>query len=323
LALMLLGWGWGPAGVLPDGDSHFTSAGELRSCDQLGWFPQTFGLKDHTVFSYDGSYYIAATYLGADAYEDQFAYAVSTDLCHWDDLGGILHDRPAGAWDEHRIWAPHVLQVGGVYFMYYTGVTSAYAQSIMLATTTNPANPNSWQRQGVMFQPTHPGSLWEGFEAWSDCRDPTVIEENSRYFLYYTGLDTGGGIVGLATAPSPQGPWSDWGAVVTTPDTRPESSTVTSYQKLSYLFYHEVGPSGAVEVYSYGPTLAGPWQGSHPFHYGWAHEIWVGPEGALYTSYLTDYTITIRRLTWDEVYDPPRPYVGDGMHRMLIPIVIN
>jgi hypothetical protein len=49
----------------------------------------------------------------------------------------------------------------------------------------------------------------------------------------------------------------------------------------------------------------------------------VGPEGALYTSYLTDYTITIRRLTWDEVYDPPRPYVGDGMHRMLIPIVIN
>jgi predicted GH43/DUF377 family glycosyl hydrolase len=322
--LLLLSIGWLPLeGAFLGNRSHPVFSDELHACDPLGWFPDAFGLKDHTVFSYEGSYYIVATYLGDDAYEDQFAYAVSSDLCHWQDLGGILKDRPPGGWDEYRIWAPYVFQEGGIYYMYYTGVTHAFAQSIMLATSTNPVDPSSWQRQGVVFQPSHPGSVWGGFSTWSDCRDPTVVKVDALYYLYYTGLDVSGGIVGLATAPSPLGPWVDWGAVVTTPDTMPESPTVVSYGELYYLFYNEVAQGGEREVYSYGPAPGGPWKGPSPFHDGWGHEIWIGLADEFYTSYLTDHAITIQRLVWDDAYDPPRPFVGESIYSVLMPIIVK
>lgn len=320
--LVIIGF-CGPAGAfLPQGPAA-AQADESQACDRLGWFPDQFGLKDHTVFWHDGLYYIASIYLGEDAYEDRFAYASSLDLCHWTYLGGILEDRPAGAWDEYRIWAPFVLKEGGVYYMYYTGVTTAMAQSIMLATSVNPANPTSWQREGVVFQPSHPGSLWQGFDTWSDCRDATVIEVDGAYHMYYTGRDTAGGIVGLATALSPRGPWSDWGAVVTNPSSMPESPTVTSYSGYDYLFYNDAGLgwSGLGEVYHVRPVQGGAWSDPLRFYPGWAHEIWTGQDGGFYTSYLTDYSITIRRLTWNEAYSPPRPFVGEIVQRVFMPLI--
>lgn len=294
---------------------------EAPPCDRPGWFPTGLGLKDHTVFQHNGAYYLAAIYLGSDGYEDRFAYATSPDLCQWQDLGGILAERQPGAWDEFRIWAPHVYQEGGVYYLYYTGVTQAFAQSIMLATSTDPADPGSWQRQGVVFQPDHPGSVWGGFDAWSDCRDPTVVRIDDVYYLYYTGLDVDGGIVGLATAPAPTGPWSDWGAVLTQPGAMLESATLTPYGELFYLFYHQTVAGDLGAAYCYGPTPAGPWTGPLPFRPGWAHEVWTGQGGDWFTSFLTDLTVSIRPLTWDELYTPPRPFIGAEVHRVWLPLL--
>ena len=148
-------------------------------CSQLGWFPTTFGLKDHHIFWYDGFYYLISIYLSP---ENQFAYGRSTDLCTWQELASVLPQRISGAWDEAAIWAPFVYEESGVYYLYYTGVTYAVAQSIMLATSTNPADPASWQEQGVIFQPTHPGKVWGGFNTWSDCRDPTMVKVGSIYY---------------------------------------------------------------------------------------------------------------------------------------------
>ncbi len=292
-------------------------------CERPGWFPDGLGLKDHTIFSYGGLYYIASIYLADSDYENRFAYASSPDLCQWSDLGGILKERPVGEWDEFRIWAPYVYQEGGVYYMFYTGVTNAFAQSIMLATSTDPAEPDSWERQGVVFQPSHAGSVWGGFDTWSDCRDPTVIKIGESYHLYYTGRDIDGGIIGLATAPSPSGPWIDWGAVVTTPNAMPESPTLTHYGGLYYLFYHGVGAAGSGQVYHYGPTLAGPWSRAHRFRPGWAHEIWVGQDGESYTSFLTDYSVSTDLLTWDAWYNPPHPVVGEAVYRIFVPSVVQ
>jgi hypothetical protein len=290
-------------------------------CESPGWFPADFGLKDHTVFWYDGSYYIASIYLGSDGYEDRFAYAASPDLCQWQDLGGILQDRPAGGWDGFRIWAPFVHEENGVYYLFYTAVTRSFAQSIMLATSTNPADPDSWTREGVVFQPSHPGSVWAGFDAWSDCRDPTVIAFGAGYMMYYTGLDTAGGIVGLATAPSLTGPWTDWGAVLTEAGSMLESATLATHDDLYYLFYHAVGGANSGEFYRYGPTPGGPWSEAYPFRPGWAHEVWTEHDTSWYTSFLTDYSITIRHLTWDGFYEPPRPFIGEEVYRVFLPEV--
>ena len=119
--------------------------------------------------------------------EQFFAYGRSTDLCHWEDLTPVLDQRTA-QWDSLAIWAPHVIEDNGVYYMYYTGVKGPYpylTQSIMLATTTNPADPNAWEQQGMVFQPNHPNMLWED-GTWADCRDSMGFQTDKSllYGLY-------------------------------------------------------------------------------------------------------------------------------------------
>jgi hypothetical protein len=218
--------------------------------------------------------------------------------------------------------------------MFYTGVTGAsdlgeaspLAQSIMLATSTDPADPNAWIEKGVVFQPNHDGMIWGGFDTWSDCRDASVIRVGNEYYLYYTGLDydadrkTSVGIVGLARAVSPLGPWVDQGAILKLANAMPESPTVTDYEGVYYLFYHHTGANPRGEFYRQGPSPAGPWAEARPFRPGWAHEVWRGMGGGYYTSYLTDYSVTIQRVTWDAFYDPARPFVGDTVHRIFLPL---
>ena len=157
-------------------------------CDRPGWFPTEFGLMDHTVFWHQGYYYIVSIHLYPD---DRFAYARSTDFCNWEDLSPVLEARTPGSADEMSIWAPFVYEENGTYYLFYTGVNYAFTQSILLATSNNPADPDQWQVHGVVFQPNHAGMIWENNE-WADCRDPMVIWENGRYYLYYTGLDEDG-----------------------------------------------------------------------------------------------------------------------------------
>lgn len=286
-------------------------------CDNPGWRPTDFGLKDHTVFWFDGYYYIAAIYVRHD---DQFAYGRSPDLCNWEELAPILTQHTPGAWDEMAIWAPSVYQEGGVYYLYYTGVTADFTQSIMLATSTNPADPATWQPHGMVFQPDHPGSAWQA-GAWADCRDPAVFLIGDQYSMYYSALDEDGGIIGMATAFSPGGPWTDWGTILpANPDDIPESPTLFYHEGNYYLFYNIPGQK---EAYRIGDSPAGPWSEAFPFAPGWAHEIWRGQDGLTYTSYLTDYSITISRLIWNTYYDPPHPFIGNAIYRALLPISLN
>lgn len=326
--LLIVGWAltydsevgalWAPSPISPSSPLL-----EPPPCEQPGWFPADFGLKDHTLFWYDGLYYLASIYLAADGYEQRFAYASSPDLCTWTDLQGILRERTPGAWDEFRIWAPFVYQEGGEYYMYYTGVTADFTQSILLATSRNPADPGSWQhREEMVFQPSHPDVVWPGSGFWSDCRDPTVVKVDGLYHLYYTGMSQEGGIVGLATAPSPMGPWVDWGPITEpTAFSIPESPTLVRYGAFYYLVYHDVGASGLGPVVRFGPTPAGPWSTPRPFPPGWAHEIWTAPGGEFWASYVWQGGIAVQPLTWDDAYDPPQPFIGWAHHRVLLPLV--
>jgi hypothetical protein len=298
-------------------------------CEQPGWFPENLELKDHSVFWYNGYYYIVSISLPD---ETSFAYGRSSDLCNWEQLPSILTERTPGTWDERFIWAPSVYMENGIYYLYYTGVMQFYTQSIMLATSDDPADPASWQVQGMIFQPDHAGTTWQAGK-WADCRDATIIKDGNDYYLYYSASDQEGGIIGMATSISPVGPWEDWGHVIPpVPGTVPESPTIyyrpsiipgNELQPFSqtayfYLFYHL---SGQAESYRIGATQAGPW--SEPFTLlpGWAHEVWNGQDGLTYTSYLTDYSITISQLTWNTYYDPPHPFIGADVHRCLLPLV--
>ena len=307
------------------GAPHLVSrAAFYPPCENPGWFPVEFGLKDHYIFWHDGYYYLISIYLPFDnppqPPEDRFTYARSQDLCSWESLAPVLPTRLPGTWDEKAIWAPFVYQEGDTYYLYYTGVTNDYTQSILLATTTDPAAPDSWEKQDTIFQPDHPGMLWtEG--TWADCRDPTLVKVGDLYYLYYSARDQTGGIIGVATAPSPTGPWSDQGSIIQPiANGMPESPTVVRYESWYYLFYN-LSQVGSYYRMSESPT--GPWQTEVPFRPGWAHEVWQDILGDWLTSYLTDYTVTIAPLTWNGFVDPARPFIGLITDRIHLPVIFS
>lgn len=324
--------GWAPGGV-PDPTAAQPAAAQPPSpaeppvtaavtaftppCDKPGWFPQEVRLKDHHVFWYKGSFYLVSI----DASnETRFAYARSQNLCEWQELTPILEERSPGGPDDHAIWAPHVYREGDVYYLYYTGVNTAGSQSILLATSSDPADPASWQPQGVVFQPSHPGTNWTP-DRGGDCRDPAVAKVGDVYYLYYTGIDLNGGIIGLATASSPRGPWKDWGAIVSPePQGTPESPALVLHEDVSYLFYNLASQG---ERYRIGASPSGPWQDPIPFSPGWAHEFWEGPGKVVFASYLTDYTVTISPLEWSDHQEFPRPSIGASAYQQILPLVNN
>jgi len=196
-------------------------------------------------------------------------------------------------------------------------VTEDVTQSILLATSTDPSDPSSWQPQEMVFQPDHPDMVWEE-GGWADCRDPTVVKIEDTYYLFYTGRDTEGGIIGLATATNPAGTWEDQGSILDPEiNVMLESPTLIRFGNFFYLFYNL---SRIGEYYRIGESPTGPWGEPIPFQPGWAHEIWQDPRGNWSASYLTDYTVTIRPLIWDTSKHPPNPIIED-ISRIFIPYI--
>lgn len=304
-----------PNPTLSFSDYQLSTSYSIFPCEKPGWFPNEFGLKDHSLFWHEGFYYLVSIYLPG---ETRFAYGRSPDLCTWEELTPVLSEREPGTWDEYRIWAPYVYSEAGTYYLYYTGVTNEFTQSILLASTNHPDDPHSWQIQEMIFQPNHTGMVWQA-GAWADCRDPQVIKMGDLYYLIYTAADVQGGIIGIATSLSPGGPWLDWGAIYgPLPENMPESPALYFHDGYFYLFFH---PSGASEQYLLGPTIAGPWSGPYFLFPGWAHEVWQGQDAETYTSYLTDYTITIASITWNSFFYPPRPVIGNQSYQFALPMI--
>jgi len=281
------------------------------------FFRQHTQLKDHTIFYFQGYYYLAAIqiYLSAtqERKEHDFAYARTRDFCTWEDLGSVLSRGEDGEPDESAIWAPHVIEENGSYYMFYTGVNRNVAQSIMLAVSKNPADPKSWQKMGVVFRPNHTNMVYAGAHKWSDNRDPMILKQQGQYYLYYTGKDTSGGVVGVATSASITGTWQDWGAVVQTSlKSMPESPFVLENGGVYYMMYNDTGGNGP--TWSWAVSPLGPWQPEHNETIGWAHDFVRIPNSS---SWLVSYvqgdgeSIHVTPLTWVNNNYPLRiPRIG-------------
>lgn len=272
-------------------------------------------LKDHSLFAFDGWYYLVGIRIALPKVDDRgeldFAYARTRDFCAWETLASPLGHGAPGEPDEAYVWAPHVIRVGDTFYMYYTGVNRQIAQTIMLATSTNPADPASWQKRGAVFRPDHPGAVYPGPGAWSDCRDPMVLAHEGRYYLYYTGTDEDGPIVGVAMAASPTGPWRDLGAVyrAAEPGEISESPFVVEQGGVYYLFTNGGGRVGERWRWSVSPF--GPWQASDSAGVGWAHDFYRDEVGWIASYVLGDgRAIGVERVRWQEQGFPPAPRLG-------------
>ncbi|MBI3963454.1 MAG: family 43 glycosylhydrolase, partial [Candidatus Kerfeldbacteria bacterium] len=132
---------------------------------------------------------------------DDIEHYTSTDLTSLTYVGLAL-EKSAGAWDPYGLWAPHVIQSGDTYYMFYTGTTGAGSnptakQRIGLATSSD---LTTWTKYPVNNCATTSGDgcIYECNETWTtwddggsydaQCRDPMVIWDatNSRWLMFAT-----------------------------------------------------------------------------------------------------------------------------------------
>lgn len=156
------------------------------------------------VFSITGDFYDTHEWM-PDGQESTFSHGTSPDFRTWTWHRPVLsinqkkYPDGNGTYQDKGVWAPHVIHHDGTYYMFYTSVNSLVSQSISLATSKDlfewqehPANP-VFTLEGVDW------SVWRR-DARADLRDPAVLHENGRFYLYATtrarqGERTSGAIV--------------------------------------------------------------------------------------------------------------------------------
>lgn len=231
--------------------------------DQRYFIEPGYIVKDHSLVRDDDGtlhlFYIRADESIPNSPGLSLGHATSTDLRHWEIHPAVIPVVP-GTWESAGIWAPHIVKVGAVWFMYYTGVNGPHAQAIGLATsldlfnwTKNPGNP--------VYKPSTTWASWDPTR-WSNCRDPYVFEDGGVYYMTTTAttLDSRGAI-SLASSTN-MTTWTDLGPLFIHPGPTQawrvwESTNLVRKDGVYHLFLTEQLDPGA--SWMSAPTLYGPW----------------------------------------------------------------
>ena len=120
----------------------------------------------------------------------------------------LLKPGAVGDWDEKQVLAPHVIQIGNKYIMYYSGVGASGVQQIGMATSpdgytwTKYNDPTTVDKPFVESDPVFtPGDkgAWDG--SW--VHQPRVFQTSNGWIMIYRGVSDRNGAnmkLGLATS---------------------------------------------------------------------------------------------------------------------------
>lgn len=139
-----------------------------------------------------------------------------------------------GKWNEYHLWAPHIIQHGGLYYMYYCAGDKDHTKyKIHLATSPD---LKEWTHQ-----PKNP-MVVDGYDA----RDPFILRHGDNWYMYYTATSepTGGNHVVARVESTNLVSWNNKRVVFTDPSKGTyggptESPFVVRRGKYYYLF---IGP---------------------------------------------------------------------------------
>ena len=221
-------------------------------------------LVDHSFVEKDGRLHVFYNidrigYEWTERYVDSFGHAWTEDLRHWHIEPRCLSVEP-GKYEDYQIWSPGITARDGQYYMYYTGVNYAVAQSLRLARSTDLYHWEKYTDQPVFL----PGE-WSGWriDRWSDCRDPApLIDGDGTAYLYYCtavadGSERGRAAMGIACSKDLLH-WEDCGFCELEGCTNAlESPFVMHRDGRYYLFYTNVGRGTA---YAIADAPLGPWK---------------------------------------------------------------
>jgi arabinan endo-1,5-alpha-L-arabinosidase len=125
-----------------------------------------------------GWFYGYATQVVTDARTINIQVARSRDLLAWEHLGDALPSKPSWAQTTQDFWAPHVVERGGTFYMYFSAVPDdaqgADLTCLAVATSDTPAGP---------FQASEEPLLCSG----GVDIDPMILHDRDRdaWFMYW------------------------------------------------------------------------------------------------------------------------------------------
>jgi predicted GH43/DUF377 family glycosyl hydrolase len=108
--------------------------------------------------------------------ELHFAHATAKNFTQkkWDKQKFALSTHKKAPWFETHLWAPHIIENNGIYFMYYcAGGKNHYEYKIHLATSKD---MKSWTRH------QNNPMIIDGYDA----RDPYILKLKDKWIMYYT-----------------------------------------------------------------------------------------------------------------------------------------
>jgi predicted GH43/DUF377 family glycosyl hydrolase len=97
--------------------------------------------------------------------------------------GPVLEPGPRGAWDERGVADPYVIQIDGVFYMYYLGQDRAHRQRLGLARSSDGV---TWEklRSNPVLELGQPRAFDE-----TGLGEPAVWQQAGRYWMLYTARD--------------------------------------------------------------------------------------------------------------------------------------
>jgi len=177
--------------------------------------------KDFTLVKKDGVYHLFYIrhndLLPAWATEVDFGHATSPDLYIWTHQPEVLPIDPYG-WDNGHVWAPHVVEADGFYWMFYTGVTEQpgfyHTQRMGLAVSSDLMTWNRVSSAPIWSNAGAPWAWWAPTNSAMACRDPFVMRDPAspnQWLMYYTASPASDSVVNLVgVARSPSGDLTNW-----------------------------------------------------------------------------------------------------------------
>lgn len=141
-------------------------------------------------------------------------HAIGRDLVDWTYKGTGFAPAPAPAWDDWTTWTGSVLRdPAGLWHLFYTGTTHAYAGMHQRIGHATSPDGHSWQRVGSGLCLDLSGPDYEEYDPalWHDraFRDPWVMKDpnGDGWLMYFTARVPGrdepnaAGAIGFATSP--------------------------------------------------------------------------------------------------------------------------
>ena len=134
---------------------------------------------DHCVVEQDGLYHLF--YLRGNPAVN-IGHATTTDFVRWTLEAPVL---APGTWDNKALWAPQLYRLPDSewWYMYYTGVNTVSSQQTGVAFSGNLV---SWFKFPDPIYHPDPGWAEWSETVFSHGRDPHIIEDGGRYYMFVT-----------------------------------------------------------------------------------------------------------------------------------------